>query len=194
MLSTGAERRSQEILGNLSEDERDLVISMPYRVGMYVSNADETGGDEAHLKEFESLMNILTGISEDFCKSEIMQKILYETVGSKTKWRLWNADLDKVPEQCEHIVDLLSPLVDQQSDILSVKETLLDIGVAVAMAFREADDDVDQATIDTGFFGKLRQGLSAILPKAESDARFEHLNISKAERAVLAKITKVLDI
>ena len=192
MLSAGAEKRSQEILGNLSEQDKNLLIALPYRVGMYVSQSDETGGDQAQMKEFETLMNILTGISEDFCKSEIMQKILQETVAHKDRWREWNANLDEVPDECRRGLECLEGRVDQRTDLLSVRDTLIDIGIAIGMAFRENDGGAGSmvdAVKDTA-----RNVLGSFIPSMAKDERFAHLNISTSERAALEKVAKAMDI
>lgn len=193
MLSAGAEKRSNEILGNLSDRDRQILIALPYRVGLYVSHSDATGGDEAEEREIQTLHNIIIEIEQDFCKSEIMQRILIETVANKEQWLQWGRNLDDVPDECLHAADLLVGLVDQQSDVMSVKETLIDIGVAVAMAFRESGNVGYPTESAIGEAMKsMRNVLARFIPSLRVDERFQHLNISKAERLALIKIHNAL--
>lgn len=43
-----------EILSQLSKDDERLLISLPYRAGLYVSFADTTGGWQAQDREIQS--------------------------------------------------------------------------------------------------------------------------------------------
>ncbi len=192
MLSSGADKRSNEILGNLSDRDKRILISLPYRVGMYVSQSDTSGGDEAQGREAQTLHNILVEIEQDFCKSEIMQKILIETVANKEQWSSWGRKLEDVPDECAHAADLLVGLVEQQSDLMSVKETLIDIGVAVAMAFRESGNTYPTESPLSEAIKNVRNALGRYIPSLRVDERFMHLNISKAERAALIQLHNAL--
>lgn len=191
MLSAGAEQRSVEILSQLSEKDRTRVIALPYRVGLYVSHADKTGGSEAEAREIETLERILTEISEDFCKSEIMQKIMLETVKHKNSWSRWTGHLDKVPEECRVITAALDNLVEQKGDSSSVKDTLIDIGVAVAMSFQEygAEDYPQESALNT-IMKSAHAVLGGFIPSLKPYDRFDHMRISPAERKALMTLVK----
>ncbi|MEM6781252.1 MAG: hypothetical protein AAF569_05265, partial [Pseudomonadota bacterium] len=147
----------------------------------------------AEEREIQTLHNIIVEIEQDFCKSEIMQKILIETVARKEEWLQWGKNLDDVPDECLHAADLLIGLVDQASDVMSVKETLIDIGVAVAMAFREAGNTGYPTESPLGEAIKsIRNALAQFIPSLRVDDRFQHLNISKAERLALIKLHNAL--
>lgn len=192
MLSAGAEKRSNEILGSLSDRDKRILFSLPYRVGMYVSHSDMSGGDEAQEREIQTLHNILVEIEQDFCKSEIMQRILIETVANKEHWPKWSNKLEDVPDECAHASDLLVGLVEQPSDLMSVKETLIDIGVAVAMAFRESGNSYPSENPIGEAIKNMRNSLGRFIPALQVDDRFMHLNISKAERAALIRLHNAL--
>ena len=83
----------------------------------------------------------------------------------------------------------LHSLVEQPSDLQSVKETLIDIGVAVALAFRETSHSED-ANSSEPFLQRL---LALLMPKKQiEDDRFSHLNISPRERESLLKLSEAL--
>lgn len=193
ILSAGADRRAKDILEAIPDEMRERVFALPYRVGMYISQSDSAGGDDAHLREFEALVNIITGFSEDFLKSELMQKILQETVLRKDRWRQWNADLSDVLEDCVHVMEALAQAVEHPRDLQSVRETLIDIAIAVAMAFQEGDHDGGASSGLGGLFLPLRRSLGKVLPSLAVDERFAHLSISRAERDALHKIVKALN-
>lgn len=192
MLSAGAEKRSNEILSTLSDEDKTMLFALPYRVGLYVSHADASGGEEAEEREMQTLHNILLEIQQDFCKSEIMQKLLIETVARKADWPKWEKNLSAVPEECEKVTDLLIGVVEQSGDLMSVKETLIDIGVAVAMAFRESGNEYPEENMITETVKSMRNSLARFIPSLAVDNRFTHLNISKAERAALLRLHNAL--
>jgi hypothetical protein len=193
MLSAGAEKRSNEILNTLSDQDKKVLIALPYRVGLFVSHSDSDGGEEAEDREIQTLNNILIEIQQDFCKSEIMQKILIETVAHKDQWASWNKNIEDVPDECTHAADLLVGLVEQQGDLMSVKETLVDIGVAVAMAFRESGNSGYPGESPVADAVKsMRNVLARFIPSLRVDDRFTHLNISRTERGALIKLHNAL--
>ena len=183
MLIQSAENRLNETLGQLSEDDRESLISLPYRVGMYISQCDTSGGDESEEAERQTLNRILIEISQDFCKSEFIQKILNESATRQDRWATWGTKVNDVPKDCTHFADKLSMMIEV-TDLRSFKETLIDIGQAVAMAYRE-----DQETQDTesSKFSKMMRSLMGKKPDP-----FVHPNISKKERKALHEIAKAL--
>ena len=62
-----------DVLSQLTDEEREAVVALPYRVGLYVSFSDLSGGWNAQEQELEMLTSILREFSEDFCKGEFSQ-------------------------------------------------------------------------------------------------------------------------
>jgi len=55
-------------LDQLTEDQRTLLVSLPYRAGLFVSQSDNAGGDDSDDAEMQALDNIITGYSQEiFC-------------------------------------------------------------------------------------------------------------------------------
>lgn len=167
------------------EDELTL-ISLPYRVGLYVSFADTSGGFEAQEAELQSLSNILREFAEDYCKSEFSQKVLMETLRVRHLWPSWSQGIESVPEQARHIIDLLEVHFDDRA-LRAFKEVLVEIAMAVAMAFREDDSDAAQPR-----FSALGQMLGGLFSRFRQPAAMGHTNISKNERAALMRLCKAM--
>lgn len=125
-------------LDQLAVDDRDLVVSMPYRVGLRVSKSDDTGGDESDEQEMRALASILNGYAQEVFGSETVQYIISETVAKRTKWSEWGRNLDNVEGDCHRAIDLLSDVVDFK-EVNAFKQHLIEIGESVAMAFREVE-------------------------------------------------------
>jgi hypothetical protein len=171
-----------DIFSALSSTDEAVLVSLPYRIGLYVSYADVTGGWEAQDREQQSLANILRQYSEDFCKTEFCQKLLMETLMRRDQWPAWSQNIDSVPQEAEKVADILSGIF-KEKDLRAFKEVLVDVALSVAMAFHEGRDGhyEPKTEISAGFFGFFKKGSS-------KDNAFDHMHISHAERAALKRI------
>ena len=66
-------------LDHFSEEERQLLIKLPYRAGLWISASDTTGGDESDEAEKQALASIVRGFTEDFLKSEFVEAVMRES-------------------------------------------------------------------------------------------------------------------
>lgn len=184
-----AAQRTDRIFPEFSHEEEGVLISLPYRVGLYVSFADTSGGFEAQEAEMQSLSNILREFAEDYCKSEFSQKVLMESLRVRHLWPNWSQGIESVPEEARHITDLLEMHFDDRA-LRAFKEVLVDIALAVAMAFREDGDTVSTAPRLSGFGEFLGRFIGTVSGKKDPLA---HTNISKNERIALARLCKAMN-
>ena len=124
------------ILEKLSKEQQRVLIALPYRAGRWVSESDSSGGDEADQAEMAALESIVTSYAEDFCKSEFVEELMRQTVVHKEEWPAWSENLQDVPLECQRSVDVLSDYLEAK-DVEAFKSNLMEIAVAVAMAYRE---------------------------------------------------------
>jgi hypothetical protein len=177
-----------EIFSQLSPADEELLISLPYRIGLYVSHADITGGWDAQESEIQSLTEILRDYSNDFCKTEFSQKILMDCLAMRGKWPGWSQEVESVPAQSDRAMALLQPMMSEK-ELSGFCEVLGDIALAVAMAFRE----------DAGADGEDRKGrpivqeiLARLVGILSEKNPLDHINISDSERAALKKLARSL--
>ncbi len=179
-----------EILSQLSiEDERTL-ISLPYRAGLYVSFADVTGGWEAQEKEIQSLTAILRQFSEDFFKTEFTQKILMETLAARIDWLEWSRHIEQLPSQVEKMMGVLAGLMEPD-DLAGFSSVIIDIALAVAMAFQEQPIDGVKSTVPESP-ASLKDRIARMIGAKKADAPLSHVNISPAEKSALLVLAKSL--
>lgn len=123
-------------LDQLVPEQRTLLVSLPYRVGLYISQSDTSGGDESDDAEMQALDAIITGYSQEVFGAETVQYIIGETVQRKNEWDSWSANLDGIEHDCYKAIDILSMAVDEK-EVSAFKNHLIEIGESVALAFRE---------------------------------------------------------
>ena len=113
-------------LTHFSEEQRQLLIALPYRAGFWVSESDDAGGEEADKIERATLEGIIEGFTADFCKTEVVEELMQNALASKDKWTKWEEDIDKVPEECRAGIELLAAHSDWAVEVrpVSLEEVL----------------------------------------------------------------------
>jgi hypothetical protein len=166
-------------------------VRLPYRVGVWVSQSDITGGAAADDEELTALNNILHGFDGQVFGSEFLQYVMAETLENKDKWDQWGQKIEKVPEECQKAIDVLGDYLGHKERV-AYANRLMEIGEAVAMAFREYDENL-------GMIQKLMlfleyQGNKKKAARHDKIIRSfdEYLNISANERKALGEIAKAL--
>jgi len=178
------------MLEQLTIEERLLIVSLPYRVGVLVSRSDLTGGEDAHLQELETLSNILEGFTQQVFGSELLQHVMTGTMEGRSQWSSWGAQTESVYQDCKEAIEILQRFADEK-EIASYRIRLIEIGEAIAMAFRESETmNVNEKL--SAYLSYLNARLKAQKLKQTYKSFNEFLNISMQEREVLQKIAKAL--
>jgi hypothetical protein len=125
-------------LKEFSKEDADLLVALPYRVGLWVSSSDNTGGGDADEKELEALQQTITGIVHGMFESAFVHEVMAETFLRRDEWRGWGMNLRDIPGECKNAVALIQGKLPQR-DVDAYKRILMHIGVEVAKAFREYD-------------------------------------------------------
>ena len=180
-------------LDEFTKDQRDLLVALPHRVGLWIGSVDSTGGSEAEDAEMQALSVIVTGFAEDFLKSEFVQAMMEETVRRKDEWDGWEKHLDDVPAECMRATDLLAERISRK-ELASFKLTLMEIATSVAMAYREFDDTADISSRAKVYGRIIMDRLGALLRGGKAHTMDEILNISDLERKALDKLVESLDL
>lgn len=179
-------------LDKLPHDQRSLIVSLPYRVGLRVSQSDDSGGDDSDDAEMQALSSLITGYSQEVFGAETVQYVVSETVSRKNEWTSWSENLEWVEDECSKAVDILSMYVDEK-EVSAFKNHLIEIGESVALAFREYGDKTplkDKIKMYIFYFkGKMKAAKEG---KPYKDWE-QFINISLDERKVLLSIARALN-
>ena len=180
-------------LSKLPQDIQDLVISLPFRVGLFISESDQTGGDESAEAERKALENIVTFYVEDTVKGEFAHEVMLHTLNNKDKWVSWAENMDKVPEECEHLSYTLKDYIDAK-EILAFKQNLVEVAVVIAQAYCEFDENSSTMTKLEVYFGLFIKRIEAMFSGEQAPSNDYVLNISPSERAAIKLLSNNLDI
>ncbi len=171
--------------------EKDLIIKLPYRVGVWVSESDDVGGEEADVQEIQTLKALIVAYVEDFLKTEFVQLVMEQTVSHRNEWDSWAMNVETVPEECKQVVEFLDGKLSEK-ELVAFKNNILEIGYSVAMAYREFDDEAGLGEKFRVYLALMIDRLRAVITKEAVQSSVEALNISAAEQEALDKIKSSL--
>lgn len=170
----------EKIFERLAPLQLETLISLPYRAGVYVSYSDISGGWDAQEKELQALTGILRAYSEDFCKEGLPQKVLMDCLCARDRWPAWSQDIEELPVQAAESIRLMGAHFPPD-ELEQFKEVLIEIALAVAMAFRESTPDAENAPGTSAFTDMLRR----IMHRPPAEDPLGHENISAGEKVAL---------
>ena len=176
---------------SFSNQEKELLFSLPYRTGLWISQSDTTGGDDSEAAEKQALESILTGFSQDFCKSEIAEEALQGTLANKDHWDRWAAQAESFLDDCAQAVKLMS-LNGTAMEVHEYKHNLVDIATTIAMAYNEMDSDSMPFSTKLSTYGRYYWRLFVAKIRKKQPPQWNELNISQAENKALQTLAKTL--
>ena len=179
-------------LEQLSAEEKEMLVSLPYRAGLWVSSADKTGSPTAEDTEVATLEKIITDMGHGMFDSAFAHEVMAETFARRSDWKSWASGLETVPDTCAKAVAVIARKLGAH-DLDGYRQNIMNIGMAVAEAFREFD-------LNTPFpvrvFTYAKLALDRLIGKLTGQ-EFESndiLNVSYDEDVALAKLAKCLGI
>jgi hypothetical protein len=181
------------ILNDFLPEHRSLIVALPYRVGLWISQVDNTGGDEAKAKELGALSNIIHGFAHDVFGSEFVQHVMTETLARKGEWEAWGEDFERIPKECAQAVEIMKAHVDQK-EIKAYAARLMEIAEAVALAFREYENMEKFSDKLEVYIAYWRAKLKSTIKKRPLKSFDQFLSVSAMERRALMRIAGALNI
>ncbi len=178
-------------LDQLTEHQKKVVCRLPYRAGLYVSQCDQSGGEDSDEEELRALHNLIHGFAANVFGSELIQYVMEETLKHKDSWFEWDKSLDMVLSECSDSISILRSYADEK-EVNAYAMRIMEIGEAVALAFRED-------SYGDGFFGHMEARVKywlacnkARAAKAPIRSFHDFLAISPQEREALQKLARAL--
>lgn len=178
-------------LHDLPQGERDLLVALPYRVGLYISESDETGGDEADAAEAKALYDIVSAYARDVFGSEMITYIMTEMLAREPQWQQWHENIANVPAECAEAVQILSQITDTKQ-VNAFKRFVLEIGESVALSFQEYGADTPLVERAKMFVAFVYSKFHAKKHKSASKNWDLFVHISVAERQALRVLANSL--
>jgi hypothetical protein len=174
-----------DFLSTLNDDERKLVVSIPYRVGIWVSHADDEGGERDDRNETKALGKVFSSLTRAKNLPFFIAAVLDEIQSAQDRWVEWEAISSDTLSDCARVLALLESKASA-SDAANYKKLLKKIAFRVAGAHGE----FGEADAPEGFFARLSAGFKKLKPSARVE---DFMNISPAEEEALRNLARTLD-
>jgi hypothetical protein len=123
-------------LEHFSDEERLLIVSIPYRAGLWISQSDTTGNPGAAFDERKALENAIAKVASGMFRSAFTHEVMSELWAQKADWQTWEGKQNIVLQDTA----LASRVVDSKlnrRDLDAYRATIMHIAMEVAKAFRE---------------------------------------------------------
>ncbi len=173
-------------LSKFTAEERTLIASIPYRVGVWVSNVDDNTGSKIDEREESKAMEAaISGLAKQN-KAPFAAAVMQGVEQNKSSWPSWAsvADEGKFLAEVETALNLCKEKAGDKA-LAQYKQTIWRMGMVVAQAYGEQIDPDNEM-----HFNRLFEWMGSLGGGANLGKNPE--NISDAEKAALNKLRTVL--
>lgn len=171
-------------LHDMTPQERELIISLPYRVGIWMSHMDDEEGGKDDRNERQAMMSIINGIAQSIEVPAFVREIMKEVVAGKDRWQDWEQNAMDIIPDAERAADFLKQDISAK-DRRNYKRLLLKIAGSVAGAHGEFGE-FDKKK---GMIERVRDWLSE---RGKKKQAIDFMNISPSEDAAIKKLMAAL--
>ncbi|MBI1301740.1 MAG: hypothetical protein GC137_08805 [Alphaproteobacteria bacterium] len=165
-----------------SEEDKDAIISLPYRVGLHVSYAEDEDGEVDDELEIGSIVAVLEHIASNY--KGLDQQIAQAALNHKEKWESWGQGVFVIEPKCEKAVLAIKKYASE-SEVKSYIKMVIEVATAVAEAYGEFGQGAEKKEGFANFIGNIFGGFS------KSDANHP-MNVSAAEDTAISSISAAL--
>ena len=168
-------------------EDQDLLVGLPYRVGMWMSGIDDTDlGTQSEEQEAAKLRSVLQSLAGSK-KSVLLADIATEALRQTSNWPRWASMTETVLEDVSSAKRVLKGQATQEEFNAFAKALML-VGTAVARAVREDNDMVEEKS----YLGWLSDKVNDITMALTDREAHKDMNISPAEDTALNELLDTL--
>jgi hypothetical protein len=164
-------------------EETDLLVSLPYRVGVWISHADDIEGEADDERESKALHSCIKAIAKIHQEQALIVEIMAETLRRRAQWNDWTENSFHALTEAQKAVAVLRTK-GTATDIKHYRAALMEIAASVARAHSEfgAFDEAESE----GIFTKIAGAFSSL---ADAD---HPTNVSASEDSALSRLAAAL--
>jgi hypothetical protein len=177
-------------LEKFSAEERTLLVRLPYRAGLWISQSDETGNPGAAHDEAQALEAIIARQARGMFHSAFAHEIMAEMWEGRADWHTWDENMDQLLVQSAEAARIVNMKLTRH-DLDAYRATIMYIATEVAKAFSEAGAHPSVLS-SVGVSLRLWKGRLGSAFRNEPYDPVALLNISPVEDEALAKLAEAL--
>ncbi len=182
-----------EFLSKIAEADRELVVSLFYKVGAFVAHCQkEEGGKAKPLDKLErrELLFLFQEMAADFTQP-FVKEVAAEAFVTQIKWSDWRQNMDQLIPECEKVISLLEGTLGERY-VKNYRLALYGIGQAMARACHR--NQVTPSFCDVFVPATLFRKLSICFKNHLRGCESYDVNISLEEKKALKTLKEVLQL
>ncbi len=174
------------IFTDFLEEEIVLLVSLPYRVGVWMSQVDDDASTERDdEREQDALEAVLRQMAADKEQAPFVADVARETLTYPDYWSEWGQQLDTLMDDIEKALLLIDGRL-AKDNARNYRKCLWGVAKAVAYAYGEFEGAEEPEK--PSFIGKILGRISDKKDPLDDNPE----NMSPAEREALKKLRKAL--
>jgi hypothetical protein len=179
-------------LSRFDTQEIELLVSLPYRIGCMISDADDEEGGHDDEQEEEALREIIRTLADGEKGTAFTSEVATETLKRSESWPQWQTKIFDVDDDCRRSIALIESKLGKVK-AKNFRMAMLVIARSVAKAADEFDDFNPDEEEHGGIGAFARKLKAKINPKADREE--SHVaNISAAEQAEINLLMAALHV
>lgn len=174
-------------LSKFTNEERGFIVSVPYRVGIWISNVDDNENSKRDdRQEQKALEATIAGLATKNGKIPFAAAVMKAVEQNRSSWPAWSAgaDEEKVLGDVQKALALCKSKVGGK-EFNQYKQTIWRVGIVVAQAYGEQIDPDNEMHVNNFFKWMGSFGSGVKLGKNPE-------NMSKKEKNALNKLRSIL--
>lgn len=176
-------------LDDFSASELELLVSLPYKVGVYVSHADDEDGQLDDEREMDALQSCLKAIASLNEGKPFTAEVMRQTLAMRTDWPRWAGQSFNVPTEAAQAKALLTGHANEM-ETKNYCRALMEVATTVAQAYGEFGEYEDDEK--GGLFGSIVGKITDTLSAMSSDDANHPMNVSAAEDNAISALRDAL--
>lgn len=176
-------------LSGFSEDEIELVSAALYKIGVWVSHADDEDGEEDDEREMRALGSCVRAVAKKYDGPGLVDDVAREALKRQGQWEEWADYSFNALDECRKALAVMKAH-GTSADVKNYKAALMEVAVTVAQAYGEFGqfDDEDEG----GGFGALLGKITGGFSKLSGEDKDHPMNVSAAEDSALEELRTLL--
>lgn len=171
-------------LSVFSMAESELLVSLPYKVGVWVGYAEDEEGEADDERESKALQACIKEIASLHDDVPFIKALVAQTLRLRSEWPRWQTQSFHVTDDAAKAMSLLKSKATA-AELKAYRAMLMEIATSVAQAHGEFGQ-WDEA--DEGFFARIAGKLKSL----SQDSDDHPMNISAAEETAISELAAVL--
>ncbi|NCC21938.1 MAG: hypothetical protein EOM26_05685 [Alphaproteobacteria bacterium] len=179
-------------LEKLDSDEVELLVSLPYRIGCLISDADDEDGGHDDEQEEKALEEMLTALATGEKGTPFTREVAAGTLRHKDRWPTWRLEIFDVAEDCGRAIQIIQAKLGKNK-AKNFRMAMLVVARSVAKAADEFDDFNPEDEEKSGFGALVEKVVKTVKPEVGREESHQ-TNVSPAEQAEIDRVANALHV